>query len=207
MADEQVQDSPSSPLSASAAEKHPFGGCNRLLSQYSCIGAELLKYESSARRYGYGSFSAFSHFREGVSFVPLEVLESYLEDLLDIDVSEDRLFIKRESPNLRWIVVSLLGLSGASSLGLYAASTGASLFSSFALTAALAAPFGVLWHFAPRGGLSRRMGFAQIVSHEVARRRGSDKGPRETANPQFAFSELLAQKTPGSARSAAFTLH
>jgi len=188
-------------------EPHPFGGCNRLLSQYSCIGAELLKYEASTRRYGYGSFSAFSHFRQGVSFVSLEVLESYLEDLLDLDVSEERLFINRESPNLKWIFVSLLGLSGATSLGLYAASTGASLYASFALTAALALPFAVLWNYAPRGGVTRRMGFAQIVSHEVSRRRGSDKGPRESIEPQFAFSDLIAQKTPGSARSAAFTIY
>ncbi|MBN8547745.1 MAG: hypothetical protein J0M12_00370 [Deltaproteobacteria bacterium] len=187
-------------------EPHPFGGCNRLLSQYSCIGSELLKYEASTRRYGRGSFSAFSHFREGVSFVSVEVLESYLEDLLDLDVSEDRLFIKRESPNLKWMFVSLLGLSGATSLGLYAASTGASLFASFALTAALALPFAVLWNYAPRGGVTRRIGFAQIVSHEVSRRRGSDKGPRQPANPQFAFTDFIAQKSPGSARSAAFTI-
>lgn len=188
-------------------EPHPFGGCNRLLSQYTCIGAELLKYEASTRRYGYGSFSAFSHFRQGVSFVPVEVLESYLEDLLDLDVPEDRLFISRESPNLKWIFVSLLGLSGATSLGLYAASTGASLFASFALTAALALPFAVLWNYAPRGGVTRRMGFAQIVSHEVARRRGSDKGPRELSETPFALGDLIAHKTPGSARSAAFVVY
>lgn len=191
-----------------ASEKHtahPFGGCNRLLSQYACIGEELLKYEVNARRYGYGSFSAFTHFREGVAFVPLEVLESYLEDLLDLEIPESRLCIERESPNFKWTAVSLLGLSGAIGLGLYAASTGASLFASFALTVALALPFAVLWHFSPRSGVTRRMGFAQIVSHEVSRRRGSDKGPREPAEPQFAFPEFLVQKTPGSARAAAFS--
>lgn len=188
------------------SENHPFGGCNRLLSQYACVGGELLKYEASTRRYGYGSFSAFSHFREGVSFVPLEVLESYLEDLLDLDVPEDRLCINREGPTLKWTLLALFGLCGSLSLGLYAASTGASLMSSFTLTIALAAPFAVLWHYAPRGGVTRRMGFAQVVSHEVSRRRGSDKGPREPATPQFAFGELLAQKNPGSARSAALVI-
>lgn len=189
-------------------ELHPFGGCNRLLGQYACIGQELLKYEASARRYGYGSFSAFSHFREGVAFVTLEVLESYLEDLLDLEVDEDRLFITRETPAFQWIAVSLVGLCGSMALGLYAASTGASLFASFTLTVALAFPFAVLWHFAPRGGVTRRMAFAQIVSHEVARRRGSDKGPRESATEsRFMFSELIAQKSPGSARSAAMVIY
>ncbi len=185
---------------------HPFGGCNRLMNQYSCIGQELLHYELSARRYGYGSFSAFSHFREGVAFVPLEVLESYLEDLLDLEITEAHLGIVRETQPLNWTAVSLVGLCGAIGLGLFAASTGASLLASFALTVALACPFAVLWHFAPRGGATRRMAFAQIVSHEVARRRGSDKGPREPAQPSFPFGELLAQKTPGSARSAAAML-
>lgn len=183
-------------------EQHPFGGCNKLMSQYNCIGTELLKYETSVRRYGYGSFSSFTHFREGVSFVPVEVLESYLEDLLDLDVGEDKLFIARRTQGIRWMLISALGLCAAIGVGLASASKGASLVSSFGLTICLALPFGILWQLAPRDGVARRMGFAQVVSHEVARRRGTDKGPREHISSTLLLGELLAHKSPGSARAA-----
>ena len=64
---------------------HPYSRSVKLVSDYRTIGTELLRYESGTRSYGYQSFSAFTGFREGVAFVSVEVLESYLEDLLDID--------------------------------------------------------------------------------------------------------------------------
>lgn len=183
-------------------EAHPFGGCNKLLNHYACIGSELIKYEVTAGRYGYGTLSALKHFREGVVFVPLEVLESYLEDLLDIEVSETRLFITSNGSSRSWLFLCILGLMTAIAVGLYAASSGASIWRSFGLTLLIALPFWVVWHLAPKDGVARRLGFAQVVSHEVARRRGLDKGPRESIRDKFIFPEFLAQKTPGSARAS-----
>ena len=183
-------------------ESHPFGGCNKLLNHYACIGSELIKYELTAGRYGYGTLSALKHFREGVVFVPLEVLESYLEDLLDIDVTESRLFITSNGSSRSWLVLCILGLMVAIALGLYAASSGASIWRSFGLTLITALPFWVVWHLAPKDGVARRLGFAQVVSYEVGRRRGVDKGPGESIRERFLFPEFLAQKTTGSAKSA-----
>jgi hypothetical protein len=182
---------------------HPFGGCNKLLSQYATIGSALQKYEHSMRRLGALRSSAFVQFRAGVSFVSVEVLESYLEDLLDLDVDESKLFIESRTTGISWVVVAALGLCAAIATGLMATSRGASLPVSFGLTLALAFPFGLLWHFAPRDAAARRMTFAQVLSHEVSRRRGTDKGPRADVSSGFLFGDLLAQKTPGSARSAA----
>lgn len=184
-------------------DMHPFGGCNKLLSQYATIGTALQKYEHSMRRLGALRSSAFIQFREGVSFVSVEVLESYLEDLLDLDVDESKLFIESKATGLRWVVVAALGLCAAIATGLLATSRGSSLLVSFGLTLCLAFPFGLLWHFAPRDAAARRMSFAQVLSHEVSRRRGTDKGPGADVRSGFLFSELLVQKNPGSARSAA----
>ena len=59
---------------------------NRLLEQYQTIGIELQIVEDN------GSVAAF---REGVCTIPVEVLESYLEDLLDLSVGEVVLNLNR----------------------------------------------------------------------------------------------------------------
>lgn len=162
-------------------EKHPFGGCNRLLSHYQTVGIELLRIES---RGGIGSF------REGVAFVPVEVLESYLEDLLDLGVKEETLFISRDFQWFRSRHVLAAGLFAALGTGLYAASTGASLPVSFCLSALLSIPCAILFHGAPKIGLVRRMSFAQILSGEISRRRGRDRDS-DTESSRSLFREVL----------------
>ena len=153
-------------LDKDSDQQHPFGGCNKLLTHYQTIGTELLQIESSG---------AIGSFREGVAFVPVEVLESYLEDLLDLGVKEDTLSIYREHHWLQSWWLPVVGFSFALGFGLYAASTGATLAVSFSLTLFSALPFGLLFHFSPRIGLMRRVSFAQILSGEISRRRGRDK--------------------------------
>lgn len=169
-------------------DKHPFGGCNRLLSHYQTVGEELLCVES---RGGIGSF------REGVAFVPVEVLESYLEDLLDLGVKEETLYIHRESHWFRSWQILVLGLMVALGAGLYAASIGASLLVSFGLTALLSVPFGFFFHLTPKIGLIRRMSFAQVLSAEISRRRGRDRDGDSAASRNI-FREVLggSQRTP-----------
>lgn len=167
--------------------RHPFGGCNKLLFQYRAVGEALLAFERAYTLVGHLSPSTLRLFREGVAFVSLEVLESYLDDLLDPERSTEYLFIARRDRVWQRSLVALAGLGGALTLGLHFASTGASLFSSFALTVGLAAPFAVVWHYAPRESAVRRMGFAQILSHEISRRRGSSRDRRAGVR----FRELL----------------
>ena len=191
--------SQSSPTRSSEKVLHPFGGCNRLLGHYRTIGVELLALEA---RGGIGSF------REGVSFVPVEVLESYLEDLLDLDVKEDGLFIVRERSRIHSLYLPLLGIALALSGGLYLVSSGASEFVSLGLTASIALPFAVLSHFFPRNGLMRRMNFAQTLSGEISRRRGRDKdSPSWPTTPLFLRDVLNPSKAGGLQGAAKKMFH
>ena len=154
---------------------HPFGGCQRLRKQYSTIGAALITLEH------YGSFSLVQRgasaekiFREEVTFTPVEVLESYFDDLLDPEVSDERLSIALRSWGQRVAsnLVSILGLFGAMLSGLYAATLGTSLSFSFFIALALAVPFATMLYLSA-GGSTRRLRFAQVLSREISRRRGS----------------------------------
>lgn len=171
------------------------GASRTLLGHYKLIGAELVKYESNVcslrsigRRVansnpssdtdseeGTGLFLApLKEFKEGVSFIPIEVLESYLEDLLDLNVTESRLYIWRPLSYLPAMLFSLFGLLIALAIGLYAARSGATMPISFAVTVLIALPFALLWHYGPGDTMVRRVSFAKVLSQEIARRRGSD---------------------------------
>jgi hypothetical protein len=74
---------------------HLFGGCNVLQQQYQSIGRELSALDFGISRYGF--MKNHENFRIGVAAIPVEVLESYFDDLLDIDIPEDKLFIKQKN--------------------------------------------------------------------------------------------------------------
>lgn len=152
----------------------------RLSAQYGVIGSELLRYEYGIRSGRDRDALAFD-LRTGLAFVSVEILESYLEDLLDLSVSENRLGITLGRTIWPVTYLSFAGLVIALALGLFAASTGASLLLAFALTGVIGLPFGMLWHYAPRDGLSRRVLFGQVLSHEIARRRGTFRDDRGAA--------------------------
>lgn len=181
---------------------HPFGGCSRLLNHYQNIGAALLKIESEPI-----TTHTQKEFRVSVAFISLEVLESYLEDLLDPLIADERLCIFREKPKINTIAISLLGLFLAIAIGLYAVSAGASLVLSFALTVCLAFPFALLWHFSPQEGATRRMRFAQILSQEISRRHGGDgKGRASTLSGSRFLEKFLSTSPTGSTQGAAFEI-
>lgn len=186
-------------------ERHPFGGCDRLLNNYQTIGLELLRYEGATYPHGQSSGSAMLTFREGVSFVGVEVLESYLEDLLDSRRHDDTLFIHRDgvAPRRVYSYIALLGLVFAIGAGIYSHSIGASFLLSFCLSISVALPFAILWNFLPRAGLARRMALAQVVSQEIARRRGIDKEGSDKDTRSFGLGRLLSPTTPQSAHGAA----
>ncbi len=151
------------------------------------MGDRLVHLERGFLVYDVRSEKTQDEFRQGVVFVPVEVLESYLEDLLDIKVPESSLFIEPRVDHWRRVIITaitavmvcatlLMGFfawrAGATHLASWAAPVVVILFLSF-----------MLWSLYPRYGASRRMAFAQIVSHEIARRRG--KGPRKKVNTTF----------------------
>ena len=145
-----------------------------LKRHYQTVGQALLNYEKlcAVCPYRAGRFKLF--FQAEVSFVTTETLESYLEDLLDLGVKENSLFIK--SPARIYVIGALIlaGMLGSFAVGLYSATSGASWIFSFSVSVITSIPFAMLWHFFPIDRLSRRMRFARLLSREISRRRGTD---------------------------------
>lgn len=147
-----------------------------LAPQYAIIGSQLINYETQLCRCVYRAQQYCRDFGISVSFVPVEVLESYLDDLIDLECTDERLCIKRECGALpAYVGMSLL----------------AAVFLAVLFWGALAAPLHE-YHFTSLGLLftallggaalvfvypsrtTRRLRFAHLLSQEIARRRGKD---------------------------------
>ncbi|MDC0358864.1 hypothetical protein OAO01_08615 [Oligoflexia bacterium] len=184
--------------SSSTGERRPFGGCRKLLGNYKAIGFALLQFEDSSK-----GDAATEEFRVDVSFVSIEALEAYLEDLLDLKISEDILFLNQDKFRLRASHFFPVGIAGAMALGIYAASRGASLLLSLSLALFMAVPFALFWQLSPHGKTARRMLFAKVVSHEISRRRGDDDSDEERPLNTLTLRELFSRRASGSATGAA----
>lgn len=175
--------------------------------RYRLVGRALLSVEGAfdslacffAGSGGNSNFSdkAVVKFRESVALISVELLDHYLEDLLDLDVSEEELYIKRGGIRIApSLILAITGLSLALAAGLYAVSTGASFVLSFALTATLSLPFAIIWHLMPQERITRRVHFARLVSQEISRRRGGDGAQADITNRQSQLSEIVKSTTP-----------
>jgi hypothetical protein len=127
----------------------------------------------------YGAFvptkAHSQEFSHGVAFVPVEVLESYLDDLLDLGVSDESLFIKKPRPAKRALALLLLCLATFGGV-LYSMAVGPFEVPMPALLiVTFLAGIGSAFYFVPRTKVLRRFGFATIVSQEIAARRGHDR--------------------------------
>jgi len=153
----------------------PFGGCSRLLEHYRQIGSALIVYERTMYASLFSTFGDSREFSPSVAFVPVEVLESYLDDLLDLGVADESLFIKRVRPSSRALATSCVWLA-ALCLGFFSVVT---IVSAIPIPALLLGSFlaglGSASYFLPRTRILRRFGFATIISREIASRRGHDK--------------------------------
>lgn len=161
--------------SDNACELHPFGGCNRLLEQYRQVGDALLAYEHMLGGSLIPAQRVVRQFSAGVSIVPVEVLESYLDDLLDLEVSDESLFIKKPRPAKR--AIALVMIACAALCGAFCVSEGelTRAFLPASLIVTFLAGIGSAMYFLPRTRGLRRFSFATVVSREVAYRRGHDK--------------------------------
>jgi hypothetical protein len=177
---------------------------NKLSASYNTIGNALLMCEEFGLTYWHGMSGKSSsnikqaEFQEGVCLISVEILESYLEDLLDRDISNETLFIRRKGilPPLNWFALG--GILASLSCGLYAASTGVLLGLSLAVTIFFSSPFVIIWHISPGWGVARRMFFAQIISQEITRRRGGSHIGTVTTpwnEPRHAMGALLESGT------------
>jgi hypothetical protein len=156
-------------------EPRPFAGCTRLLEQYRQTGEALLTYERRVFGNLVPKNKHLVEFGQSVSFVPVEVLESYLDDLLDLEVSDDSLFIKKPRPAkpaiflLFTCIIALLYplLAGPSAI------TG--IFLPALVVVFFCAGLGSALYFVPRTKVIRRFSFATVVSRQIAARRGHDR--------------------------------
>ena len=138
-------------------------------------GAALLVLEGQVCGSLVPSRAQLSEFSAGVSFVPVEVLESYLDDVLDLGVSDESLFIRKPRPAARAMVLLLICFT---TLGVVAIG-GPDNLSGISLSALLLIVFlaglGSALYFVPRTKVIRRFNFANAISREVSSRRGHDR--------------------------------
>lgn len=164
---------------AAKLESHdssPFTGENKFILQYRAIGHALISYERSARAIPIRPERLVTELRANLSFVQIEMLESYLDDLLDLEIADEKLYIGRNFILNRSVPIALVGLFASVVTGMYLTGEGIALMLSSVISTALALPFLILFYFSPRGALARRIMFAQILSLEVSRRRGRGRG-------------------------------
>jgi hypothetical protein len=153
----------------------PFGGCTKLLSHYKQVGVALLRYEQVVCGSLLPGQRYVREFGQGVAFVPVEVLESYLDDLLDLGVTDESLFICKQRPAKRALLLVAMCVLTVGYLS-YAAITGDSSAAWPLLTlVAFSAGIGSALYFLPRTKALRRFSFATVISREISRRRGNDK--------------------------------
>ena len=172
---------------------------------YKIIGHELSSFDRVSR-YSYDLLPAFTEFREGVAFVPVEVFESYLEDLLDSNKSCQQLSIDDGGCLRRRLALPLIGLAFVIACGIHFAGQGVSIPAALSITLISAVPFGALLHLAVTHDSRRRMKFAQVISREIARRRGEDRDGRAMTRSQLIFGEFFRQN-PGQQSAAKVTIH
>lgn len=169
---------------------HPFGGCNKLLEQYRTIGRALVDYEQSSCAAFIPTSRGLKAFATSVSFVPVEVLETYLDDLLDLGVSDESLFIKKSK--LSWRGRLMLGILGCALLG--AASVWHGDLTATLMPALLAVTFlagiGTTLYFLPRTKAIRRFRFATLVSREIGNRRGQDRNQVSNLATRFLMGDI-----------------
>lgn len=156
-------------------ERAPFGGCARLLDQYRQVGRALLEFEEGVCGSIGSSKAHLAVFSTSVSFVPVEVLEGFLDDLLDLGVSDESLFIKKSRPATRALLLLGTCIAALLLLTFYAPELAGSTSLPLLLLVVFLAGLGSALYFIPRTKVVRRFNFATVISREISKRRGTDK--------------------------------
>lgn len=191
---------------------------DRLREQYLAIGDALLQGEPILScLLGLREFnrpedvwikgSRLNRFRVSVSFVETEILQSYLDDLVDLSISDESLNIRRtglvRSLPFIMLIASLLvvnsfdtisGPGGFMTGDLVSQAEGriAGLTGSIAVLSG-AAFAGICLILGIRSGYWRRLSFARIVSIEIDRRHGGGRSVGErSSRERFATQGLLS---------------
>jgi hypothetical protein len=155
---------------------------------YRLIGQTLVRCEREAGLLGSSLLARVAEIRASLAAVPIEVLESYLEDLLSPNVSDETLYVRRDSRAFRlWMSL----LMAAAALGVIITFRLDLPFHSFLLASTLFTGVLVLVAsaFFLRSSLRRRVLFARVLSRVIADRRG--RGARPQVSPTGALVRWL----------------
>ena len=173
-------------------EKSPhsseFSGCRSLIDQYRYIGSSLIKNEfrSSERptRMLIPTRDSEEEFAAILATVPVEVLESYLDDLLDLNVTDDSLFIAQVESHWRGSMVGFF-LALIAGVSLYVPVDSSSVFIPLCLGIFFVSGLLVALNVFPRSRVMRRFSFATLISRVISRRRGYDKNEPTSLAPRI----------------------
>jgi hypothetical protein len=147
---------------------------SKLTEQYRYIGCELLELEADLGIYSSPSEYVRKQFQSSSVFVPTEVLESYLDDLLSAGVPYSRLGLGKQRSNLLFYLMIGGSFVFAVLIGLLAVHYGYSIITSLIFTCGLSFPLVLAAFCIPQVAFARRLKFARLVSAEIIRRRGGD---------------------------------
>ena len=181
-----------------------FGGCARLLEHYKRIGLALLTQEKKLSRRFYGvvvpTKECEEEFAGLVAFIGCEVLESFLDDLLDLKVNDESLFISRSNSTggaALWLTGLMIPIALAAT---YGPQDSTRLVIPICIgSLILLAVAGILMTI-PRIKIMRRFGFATLLSHEISRRRGHDRPNTPRIASRLLISEMLSGRELATGR-------
>ncbi|NMC62477.1 MAG: hypothetical protein GYA55_04845 [SAR324 cluster bacterium] len=181
-----------------------LGGSRVLLFQYKCIASSLLLYEAERASFLSKDVECYKHFRESVSFIPVEILESYLDDLMDLSISDEKLFLKKEiitHENKLLFVV----LYGSIATLLFVLLQGRMLLLAACMLSLCFLLFAPEW-YRSRIYAERRLKFARLLSQEINRRRGKDHGSQNPLYEAFNWRQFFSSTKPSQMPGAAYEL-
>ena len=173
---------------------------NRL---YKAVGSSLLEVERLVLKNRVSVKEAQDEFRISTSTVPVEVLESFLEDLLSLGSSDKSLYIHPGRISLASIGLSfLLPFAAFLIFVIFALQQEFEFNWTYSLCLAGFVTLALLYA-APRSKTRRRFMFAQILSREISRRRGQgDSDYSSTGKVIFgSFFDWRKGTSQGAARS------
>ena len=144
-------------------------------NHYRVIGTTLLELEPYTSIYNYILKRSPEALQSNLAFIPDEIIESYLEDLLDFTISDHQLHIYRRNFTPKYNVIAIFGLILSMAFGLKLAYSGASFYLALTGVLLIALPSGIIWHLAPKIAPNRRLFFVKLLSQELDRRNGGDQ--------------------------------
>jgi hypothetical protein len=169
-------------------------------STYQSIGQSLLAYEQKAKHITSDINFAFTELRENLAFIQVEVLESYLEDLLNPKVSDEALCIARKRTKFYRFIFDILVIVTALSAGLLFIEYGYSKYTAFLAIFCSFLPFYFLSKYSPFL-ITRRMSLARALSKEISRRRGRDDD--DNTRTKIAIKDFFIRSNAGGIQGTA----